>query len=161
MGLLVAGMTQHEVDQGARRRAREVVGQGGPRELARQVALGTERAEPERAGGGDQLRAVAVGEHRVAQRAGLRGDLLVPLPRDPGAPPTRQDLVGDQSEQGLLVAHVVVERAGLHAELPGEPAHAQVGQAPGVEDLERSAYDVVAVVAHTAPPRIDRVMSRA
>src|SRR5690606_23310742 len=55
---------------------------------------------------------------------------------------------GHQREQGLLVRHVVVERAGLDAEGAGDPPHRAELEPVLVEDTESSADDVIEGVGH-------------
>ena len=54
------------------------------------------------------------------------------------------DLVHDQVEQAVFAADVPVQRGGAGAELVGELAHAQRGQALAVEELDRGGHDRVA-----------------
>jgi hypothetical protein len=83
----------------------------------------------------------------VAQAGGalVAGDLLDLLlpPRRVGVgnPALADDLVQDQVEQAVLAADVPVQRRGAGAELVGELAHAQGGQALAVQELDRGGHD--------------------
>ena len=106
----------------------------------------------------------------VAQGVGAHGDAADRDPDDPGVaqaggalvagdllelllPPRRvgvgdlalaDDLVHDQVEEAVLAADVPVEGGGAGAELVGELAHAQGGQALAVEELDGGGDDRVA-----------------
>ena len=115
--------------------------------------------EPEGVHGRDDVRAVAVGEHRVAQLGADLGDPVVPGGGDPRTASAHEHLVGDAGQQHLLARDVVVERARLDPQLGTEPAHGQVGQPVAVEDVERPVDHVRAVVAHLTPPIRDPALT--
>ena len=170
------------VDRGSRRRCRPAGGSARRRRGRRRSAAGSARpsgparssrppadergdqvvvrrpgTEAERAHGRDQLGAVAVGQHRVAQ-LGHRSAVTRSgqSPSGTGRSPRARISSATAASSGLLVAEVVVERAGLDPELRAEAAHRQVGQPVGVEDGDRVLDHVVAAVAHVAPPRASR-----
>ena len=151
VGLLVTHVTEHEVQQGPRGDADEAVVEPAGRQCAGQGVVRRPRAEAERTHRRDQLGPVAVGQHRVAQVGADRGDLDRPVAIGAPTLTAREDLVGDRCQQGLLVLEVVVQRAGLDAELGAEPSHGEVTQAVGVEHRDRVLDDVSPAVGHEVP----------
>jgi len=99
----------------------------------------------------DQLSAVTVGEHRIAELAAEGDDACVPRENwGIGSSAALEQLVGDGGQQRLLVREVVVERARLEAELRGDAPHRQIREPVHVEDVDRALDDVGTVEPHDA-----------
>ena len=151
VGLLVGGVAEHEVQQRARGDPGQLGTEAGLDEDVLELDARRLRPQPEGVHGRDQLGAVPVGQHRVAQLGADHDHPVLPAGRRAGPRAPTQQLVGDRGQQRLLVGEVVVERARLHPELGADPAHRQVAEAVRVQQRDRALDDVVAVVAHGSP----------
>ena len=149
-GLLVGGEAQHVVHD----RAGGQLGVGGvdaarrPRRRSAGRGSAPSPRDCPAAKLADTSSAPSVCDSRASRsRRADRGDAVVPAGRATSS--TRlEDPVGDGAEQLLLVGEVPVQRAGGDVELAGQPAHRQVGDAVGVEQLGRRVDHVASVQLH-------------
>jgi len=156
--LLVGRVAEDEVQQRRGGVACERRLEAGVDKVVAKTSMRLVRAEPERMHRRDQLGSVTVGQDRVAQRVAASAHPLVPgrIRIGLGVRAAAQDLIGERREQQLLAREVVVERAGLDAELGRDTPHRQVGQAVTIEHPEGVVHHVGAAIAHVTHPIVGR-----